>query len=570
MEAKVQQSVQSFVKLWCLSACILLAGHTVSADESDRLYNPQRLLDIQIEMPERDWIEVCGQSRNLVASLTIPPVDTPFRYFKASVTIDGTRIDNIAVRKKGFLGSLDSERPSLKLNLDKYTDGVEYCDVDNITLNNCKQDESLLSQWLTYYIYRKAGLPAPRLNLAKVTVNGVYLGIYANVEPIKPAFLDRQFGSREGVLYEGTLADFIGDRIARFECKNRKSNADSRDELRRVADLISRQPLNADELRKVIDLDQFIRFWALESLIGFWDGYCSNQNNFFVYVNPADHRLHFIPWGADVSFSKGFLSFLFKRGSSQSVHARARLPNALYRAADTRRQYFATLRELMDATWNEEDLLAQTGVVESLVSDQLGERQQRSFSTALGDVRRFIKSRRSEIEAELAKGEPAAPKPGTPGSATKIGSAKVQFDIRWNEDFKNKPDQVPAESLKIMIDGKGPLNFESLTATASSFDNRESPNGTRNTPVVKFEGQLVDETPVKLELVTTRKSFRDDNRHPISIQGTLTRGDGFFLFNPPKSHAACGTLQLKEVSMESGGSVRGSIQLKLYKFDWGS
>jgi spore coat protein CotH len=541
------------------------------ADASDRLYDPERLLDISIELPQRDWDELCGQTRNLVESLVSPPVDSPFRYLKGCVTINGTRIDSVAVRKKGFLGSLDTERPSLKLNLDKNEDDIKYCGVDNLTLNNCKQDQAMLSQWLTYRTYRKAGLPAPRLNLAKVTVNGEYLGIYANVEPVKPAFLRRAFGNSDGTLYEGTLADFTVDGIRRFERKNHDDAPDERVEIRSMAEALSTKPFDLHALRQHIDLDEFIRFWAIESLVGFWDGYNNNQNNFFVYANPADNRLHFIPWGADVSFSKGMLSFLFKRGATQSVHARARLPQLLYTTDESRDQYFTTLNQLLDTVWNEEELLAETDKVESLIFDHLSESQSNSFPDAIKAVRRFIKSRREEIANELATGEPDAPKAGVPGAATVVGSVTAKFDGQWSQRLSEDPLDVPVESVRIRLNDAEPMQLDHLSLTIGHKREDSASRTAPGSPWLLFRGQLTkDSTPLKLELTVTQKSFRTNNRFPTKIQGTLIEGkEGFSFFNPPISRAVCGTVEFDSASTVPGESVSGSLTLKLYNFSWG-
>ena len=36
---------------------------------------------------------------------------------------------------------------------------------------------------------------------------------------------------------------------------------------------------------ELVDLDAFYKFWAMEGLLGFWDGYSANRNNFFVYLS---------------------------------------------------------------------------------------------------------------------------------------------------------------------------------------------------------------------------------------------------------------------------------------------
>src|SRR5690606_32903219 len=104
--------------------------------------------------------------------------------------IDGVTIDSVAIRKKGFIGSLDEQRPSLKVKFDEYIEQDPIAGLDRLTLNNNKQDESQVSQYLTYRLFNAAGVPAPRCNFARVTVNGEYLGIYSNVESIRRPFLE--------------------------------------------------------------------------------------------------------------------------------------------------------------------------------------------------------------------------------------------------------------------------------------------------------------------------------------------------------------------------------------------
>ncbi|MEC9092440.1 MAG: CotH kinase family protein, partial [Planctomycetota bacterium] len=62
-----------------------------------------------------------------------------------------------------------------------------------------------------------------------------------------------------------------------------------------------------DEIKEIfdhVDEDAFYRFWAAESLLGFWDGYAANRNNFYFYVLPKSKKIHFVPWGADSLFQK--------------------------------------------------------------------------------------------------------------------------------------------------------------------------------------------------------------------------------------------------------------------------
>lgn len=288
--------------------------------EVDRLYDPNRILDVQITMDSDDWDHLRLQTRSLMGALKeTSDAKSVFEYVKGDVTIDGRLIKNVAIRKKGFLGSLDEDRPSLKIRFDKYEDQSPFGVRDRLTLNNNKQDDSRMSQYLSYKLFNESGTVAPRSNFAKVTVNGRSLGIYSNVEPYESPLLERGFGDGSGPLFEGTVADWVVGRVERFE---RKTGNAKLDDFRRAAEMLAADQIDLDELGELIDIKAFVRFWAMESLIGFWDGYTHNQNNFFVYQNPASGKYYFMPWGADSAFTYS-VPAVIDRIRHRSVHTQS-------------------------------------------------------------------------------------------------------------------------------------------------------------------------------------------------------------------------------------------------------
>ncbi|MFT7633862.1 MAG: spore coat protein H, partial [Mariniblastus sp.] len=329
-----------------------ISAQTISAD---KLFASDRVTDIKISVKESDWDTLRSQSRSFVDSLGTEVADSPFTYVPADLTIDGQLIENVGIRKKGFLGSLDSERPSLKIRFDKYQPQDPVPGLSRLTLNNNKQDPSRICQFLTYKLFNDSGTFSPRCGFVKLTVNGNYLGIYSNVESIKPEFLERGFQDGSGDYFEGTVADFFPDWIQKFEKKNKSA---SRDHLLEIAKLLNQETLNLTELDKHIDIDAFLKFWAMESLIGFWDGYCSNQNNFFIYENPQNSKLYFIPWGTDSCFTQTTPLPPY-RIRPKSVHAKSILPNKLYRNPKTQKRYDETLMSLLETHWKEDDLFAE-------------------------------------------------------------------------------------------------------------------------------------------------------------------------------------------------------------------
>ena len=252
--------------------------------DGDRLFAPDRLVEIRIELPKPDWDKLRVQARNTGAIFSGVVEENPYDYFKADLWIDETKIEAVGVRKKGFLGSADTDRPSLKVKFDEFVKQDPVDGLSRLTLNNNKQDKSQLSQFLTYRLFRDARIHAPRSSLARVTVNGQDLGIYSNVESIKKSFLDRSFGDRTGNLYEGTLTDFHPKTIDRIEVKTNDDTND-RSDVRRLAELLATDgELNPEQIGKLVNVDNFIRYWAIEGMTRFWDGYASNQNNFYFYI----------------------------------------------------------------------------------------------------------------------------------------------------------------------------------------------------------------------------------------------------------------------------------------------
>ena len=557
--------------LWMVAAFFLMtsvfsATDCQAKDKSKAVYDPGRLLKIEFQIEERAWTELCGQTRNLVAAISSPRPATPFQYFRAKMSIDGKHVAEVGIRKKGFLGSLNSTRPSLKINIDKYDKKASYSGVDNLTLNNCQQDTSFASQFLTYQSYRKAGLAAPRVNFARVIVNGDDLGVYANVEPVKRSFLKRSFGSGRGTLYEGTLADFVKDGVRKFERKNNDKQPDQREELNRVAELVAAKELDLDELESVIDLEKFYRFWAMESLIGFWDGYCSNQNNYFVYANPEDKRLHFIPWGADVAFNKSVFGVMFKRGGSESVQARAALPNKLYKHEEARKRYFKTLRELLKTVFKEREMLAETQRIEKLVKPHLHKDQRKNFQSGINGIRRFIENRRQEIEDDLKQTPKSAP-PGTPATSQAIGEVVIHLDTKWSGKGQL---EIADEDIAIRLHEKD-VPIERLRIKMTNIRIPNAPGIEPGSPQLKISGRKKgQDRKIGIDLVLPPMLFRKGNQFPAQIQGTYRDGGGFSFFNPAEEHPVCGSFDIESASRKEGEPVKGTIRLKVYSVNWGS
>ncbi len=441
-----------------------VAESDAGADPTDLLFDADRLIDVRIELAPADWDTLRHQGRGLATTFSGCHEEFEYTYFDATVWVDGERFEHAGVRKKGFLGSISVIRPSLKVNFGKFVEGGTLFGMKRLTLNNDRQDPSHTHQVMSYSLFREAGLVAPRCNLAQVTVNGEFLGVYSHVESIKKPFLARSFASDEGNLYEGQLADFTPELVSRFERKTNKtvlspdgSGPDTSDLVRVIQALAAEDAQWLEALEQEIDLESFITFWAIEAIVGHWDGYSGDRNNFYIYRDPEIDRFVFIPWGTDGAFDP---EHQFLDNSPLSVYAWSTIAHRLYHHPATRMRYLEEVRLLLDEVWDEAALLEEVDRIANLASGD---------EKTLEKQREFILARKQAILKELTGDGAPWPYPFESQSIECIEPAEVSgtFRATWGspQDVTTNGDV----SLNLVLAGEQ-QTFTTLYNSAGLVD----------------------------------------------------------------------------------------------------
>ncbi|KAK0647051.1 coth protein-domain-containing protein [Cercophora newfieldiana] len=331
-------------------------------------YHIDNLVTVNIEMDPADWKSL----REEEPKGGFEYIGRRYDWHTASkVTISGTKwspsgplpgpLTQVGIIKKSFVGSKSSTKPSLRLDFGKNNSKQgQLCEAafgfKTLTLNNCKQDTSLIRQPLGYEIIRQAGVPYARCNLARVTVNGTDYGIYVNLEPMKKAFLRNNFKNDQGNLYEieyqeDLNRETLNQKRISFEGYSKFENfAD----LYKAVDHIEKGYTAASQ---VIDMDALARFLAVEALIKHHDGYSNNRNNTYIYndvvavekPDAANVKLKLIPCGIDMILipSQDFLA------STNSVLSSLALNNSV--AVDKLR---AAIRSIADTVFSRRNVYA--------------------------------------------------------------------------------------------------------------------------------------------------------------------------------------------------------------------
>ena len=432
----------------------------------------ERVLEVSIEIAEEDWDTLRHQTRtfeDLMAEIEKYNLSQPFAdiydWFSATVTVsvdgvttDGETYTGVGVRKKGFLGSQSDTKPSLKLRYDKYVDGQSLDGVmQRMTLNNSIQDPSMINTCLSYQVFAASGLPAPRCNFATVSVNGKNLGLYVHVEEIKAPMLARHFDSAEGNLYEGTISDFTPTHRGTIEKKTNEDEDDWSDVDAVITALLDPSGAGLEALGRWVDLDRFLSFWAAEVLVGHWDGYAGDRNNYHFYREP-DGKFVFIPWGVDDTFHLKDDPNPFDDISNPppSVLALSAIPNRLYNIPEWRTKYAERLREILDAAWDEDSLLASVDEMAAIVQDHALPSERAKAAEDTERVRKFILKRKGEILADITPEPPDWPEPYV-GAATgpegDFSGFEVLFETTWGSNASANPLEEGRVTYLLSEDG---------------------------------------------------------------------------------------------------------------------
>lgn len=528
--------MRALLPLIVLSAC-------GGGEFTDR-YAPNHLTEVSIEIESEEWDSLRVEGRLFYELLLGPecfegPPEEVYSWHEGDVYVDQELVEQVGLRKKGFIGSLNRERPSLKIDTDTWVADQTFEDgTERFTLNNNNQDDSRLHSCLAYKVFFEAGVPAPRCAHAVVSVNSRPLGVYSNVQPIKKRMLREHFESDEGELYEGAVSDFTDEWIATFEIKNEGDTLAPLEELTAVLE----RPDDAlmEGLAEVLDLDAFMTFWAVESLIGHWDGYGQGRNNFYVYHDSND-LLYFIPWGADA---------VFQDPNGSAVLASSRLTTRLYNHPEGKQLFLDELQRVLDDVWDEEALHAEVARVNELIAPRLldADAQQRVSE----EIERFIDGRRVVVEAAIAS-PPERPVFDAPRECVDpIGTVSATFDTVWgsteDDPFAN-PGTLEGEVY-------GQPHFNDMVGTQAGL----SDEGEAQIVII---GLNPAQTTISAVILNITEDL-EPGTYPVDIAATA--GYAFTMdltASPPQPQNIVflgGEMMLGEISFEADGAVSGSVE----------
>lgn len=213
---------------------------------------------------------------------------------------------------------------ALKLDFDEYES--DYPEIQDqrfygfrqLSLSNNYDDRSFLRERVVPEIFREAGVRAPYTTFCRVFIDHgdgpVYFGLYTMVEVVDDTMLEDQFGSNDGNCYkpDGSSATFANGTFneSDFVKKNNEEEGDWSDILALFDALHDNNRTGnpqqwRNRLEEVFNVDNFLKWLAVNTVIQNWDTYGKMTHNYYLYNDPAGPGLSWIPWDNNEALQYG-------------------------------------------------------------------------------------------------------------------------------------------------------------------------------------------------------------------------------------------------------------------------
>ncbi len=289
-----------------LFTVLMLISSHVAAQYS--LFDDTYVHEIRISSSDPNFWQQLDDDYN--AWLNGSATDIP--YLPATVSMDGTVLDDVGVRQKGFSSNFftDSTKKPLKLNFGKFVEDREFDGVRKLNLMNGVGDASISKDKLVYDMFRMHGVPGPRVAHAKIYVNDVFWGVYGIIEQVDKRYLKRNFADNDGELWKNkgnTSLQWSGSDPLSYPFEL-QTNEETNDWSKFIGfvDFInnSSDAEFATQLKDIFELDEYFRILAIDILTNNWDSYLQHGRNWYMYYEPKIDKMHWLPWDYNFAFDR--------------------------------------------------------------------------------------------------------------------------------------------------------------------------------------------------------------------------------------------------------------------------
>jgi hypothetical protein len=374
------------------------------------LYDASTLRTIFLRFDNDDWQEELAAFYNT-------DVEVP-----ATAIVDGREYRDVGVHFRGassYRMVPEGAKKSLNLSFDFVQDAQRLLGYRTLNLLNGNGDPSLL-RTLLYSEIARHYIPTPRTNYVRVVVNGESWGVYLNAQQFNDDFTREWFSSTKGARWKvpgsprGRAGmEYLGEEAASYrrlyEIKTR-DDAKSWSALIGMFKVLNQTPIAQLEqaLSPLLDIDEALKFLALEVVLVNSDGYWTRASDYSIYMDERG-RFHVIPHDVNEALSEES-GFGFGRGGGGvaldplvAVDDPSKpLRSRLLKVPALRQRYLGYVREIADTWLDWKKLEPLVRQYRSVIAEEMKVDAHRLYSHAAYEsgpesVKRFVDERRAYL-----------------------------------------------------------------------------------------------------------------------------------------------------------------------------
>ena len=296
------------------------------------VFNQDEVLRMDLVIEENNWNTMQDDLESNIGSShqpgrnndTYEPVWVP-----CSVFFNSIEWYKVGIRYKGnsSLRSTYQEginKLSFKLDFDQFEEtypaiqNQRFYGFKQLNLKNNFDDKSFIREKVASDLFLKFGIASPQTAFCEVYVDHgdgpQYFGLYTLVEEVDDTVLGSQFSNNTGNLYkpDGNAASFASGSYSNDEME-KKNNEDIADysDVYALYTVLNDAVRTSDQqqwkanLESVLDVNVFLKWLAANTTIQNWDTYGHMTHNYYLYNNPVNQLLTWIPWDNNEALEEG-------------------------------------------------------------------------------------------------------------------------------------------------------------------------------------------------------------------------------------------------------------------------
>ena len=267
---------------------------------------------------------------------------------------------DVGIRFRGNT-SRGQDKKAFRLSFNTFDTGRDFHGVEKLNLNAETNDPSMVRSKLSWHLFRHLGIAASRSNHVLLYINNEFYGVYINTEHIDEKFVRSRYGTNDGNLYKCLWpADlvYLGPDQDDYKSEDWGRRAyelhineewDDYGDLTRLISVLHQYTGTQlmEELEKVMNVQQYLKIMAVDVMIGNWDGYIGNMNNYYLYRDQVTGRFEYIPYDLDNTWGIDWLGEDWSERSIYSWHRDSRpLYEKIMQQETYRQQYTAYIKQL--------------------------------------------------------------------------------------------------------------------------------------------------------------------------------------------------------------------------------